>query len=135
MLKMLLFSVAQSQFFSAVTLKQYVIRKRLCRIGLKPLACLWLAIQSSSENKVRLIQQKSSDWFNYLTPCISDTFKKAKNSKIDSSAGGAHSVLPASPAEHLLGFRRKVITGKCLRSITLMNSFQPQPLRTFSLCC
>ena len=48
---------------------------------------------------MRLIQQKSSDWFNYFIPCISDTFKKAKNSKIDSSAGGAYSVVPDPPAE------------------------------------
>ena len=38
--------------------------------------CGWL--QSSSENKMRLIQKKSSDWFNYPMPCISNAFKKAK---------------------------------------------------------
>ena len=43
---------------------------------------------------MRLIQQQSSDWFNYPIPCISDTFKKAKNSKIDCSAGVAYSVAP-----------------------------------------
>ena len=48
---------------------------------------------------MRLIQQKSSDWFNYPIPCISDTFKKAKKFKIDSSAGGAYSVVPDPPAE------------------------------------
>ena len=53
---------------------------------------------------MRLIQQKSSDWFNYFIPCISGTLKKAKNSEIDSSAGKAYSVLPDPPAEHLLGF-------------------------------
>ena len=78
---------------------------------------------------MRLIQQKSSDWFNDPIPCVSDTLKKAKNS--DSSTEGAYSVL--FPAEHLLGFCRKVITGKFLRSIAHMNSFQPQLLRKFSL--
>ena len=47
---------------------------------------------------MRLIQQQSSDWFNYPIPCISDTFKKAKNSKIDCSAGRAFSVAPDPPA-------------------------------------
>ena len=50
---------------------------------------------------MRLIQQQSSDWFNYPIPCISDTFK---NSKIDCSAKGAYSVAPDPPAEYLLGF-------------------------------
>ena len=53
---------------------------------------------------MRLIQQQSSDWFKYPIPCISDTFKKAKNSKIDCSAEGAYSVAPDPPAEYLLGF-------------------------------
>ena len=53
---------------------------------------------------MRRIQQKSSDWFNYPIPCISDTFKKAKNCKIDSSAGGAYSVVPDPQAEYLMGF-------------------------------
>ena len=33
---------------------------------------------------MRLIQRKSSDWFNYPIPCISDTFKNAENFKIGS---------------------------------------------------
>ena len=94
---------------------------------------------------MRLIKQNSRDCFNYPIPCISDIFKKAKNFKIDSSAGGAYSVLLDLPAEHLLGFWRKVIAGKCLRSITHMNLFHyenlhyvtkiwfPQPLRKFGL--
>ena len=53
---------------------------------------------------MRLIQQQSSDWFNYPIPCISDTFKKAKNFKIDSSARVAYSVAPDPPAEYMLGF-------------------------------
>ena len=53
---------------------------------------------------MRLIQQQSSDWFNNPIPYISDTFKKAKNSQIDCSAGGAYSVAPDPPAEYLLGF-------------------------------
>ena len=53
---------------------------------------------------MRLIQQKSSDWFNYPIPCISGTLKKDKNSKIDSSIAGAYSVVPDPPAEHVPGF-------------------------------
>ena len=53
---------------------------------------------------MRLIQQKSSDWFNYPIPCISDTLNKDKNAKIDSSTAGAYSVVPDPTAEHVLGF-------------------------------
>ena len=53
---------------------------------------------------MRLIQRKSSDWFNYPIPCISDIFKKAENSNIDSSAGGAYSVLPDPHSEIPAGF-------------------------------
>ena len=35
----------------------------------------------------------------YLALASSDTFKKAKNSEIDSSAGGAYNVLPDPPVE------------------------------------
>ena len=56
---------------------------------------------------MRLIQQKSSDWFHYPILCISDTLKKDKNSKIDSSTAGAYSVVPDPTVEHVLGFDAK----------------------------
>ena len=65
-----------------------VICRLICKrlSGVKPLTSLWLATLKLRK-QTRLIQQKSSDWFDYLIPCISDTFKNAKSSKINSSAG------------------------------------------------
>ena len=82
--RVLLFSVAQCQFFSAVTL-YYVIRKRLS--GVKHLATLWLAIIKALKTKCVWFSKKVVTRLTilYLALTRSDTLKKAKRESLQRS--------------------------------------------------